>query len=230
MFYHFFLQYKYGIYNAKSKNKNNWKMKFAVFALYASGMFSYAFLLLQMYKSMFVFLLAFILVIIGLYRYRGKIRKNRMEEEIQKYKDSNITPLLKMLKSEIYQLYSIAGVNQLIEFCIDKFQKELKLSVPQIISSLCGTAFIGYIGTKVGIDIIQITLIMMSVLIAAFILLKCAEIGLNDYIMHPDKNVYCKLKEDLEYIKVQLKINENLDDVKFIKCKDTVVKRKSIIQ
>lgn len=98
--------------------------------------------------------LAFILVIIGLYRYRRKIRKDRIEGEIQKYKDSNITPLLKMLKSEIYQLYSIAGVNQLIEFCIDKFQKELKLSLPQIIFSLFGTAFIGYIGTKAGIDII----------------------------------------------------------------------------
>lgn len=204
MFYYFFLQYKNEIYPS---NKKKLKIKDMILLtiLFTSSITFAVSSMIQILNITIISLVIYIAVITYMSLYIRKLEKSRVHEKVQNYKLTKINPLIKLLKSDTYNLYTLEGVNWLIECCITEPKKlEFRISFQSIVLPFITLAYTAIINNIIITEIVSISVIFIIVIIL-IIISGIAIQPFLDYIVSPDKAKYSQLKSELEYIKSQLK-------------------------
>ena len=150
--------------------------------------------------------------IIICHKYESNKYRTEIDQRISKYHSDNIEKLTKLLKDNMYNLYTIDGVDWLITSC-ETHLKE-KSNVPGIVASSLITSVIAVAQTVVlrQLDINTIILYMVCALILMFIFQIANKYVFNkiiEIVDNPYKDVYSSLKSDLGYIKTQLLVEQN---------------------
>lgn len=204
MFYYFFLQYKNEIYPS---NKKKLKIKDMILLtiLFTSSITFAVSSMIQILNITIISLVIYTAVITYMSLYIRKVEKSRVHEKVQNYKLTKINTLIKLLKSDTYNLYTLEGVNWLIECCITEPKKlEFRISFQSIVLPFITLAYTAIINNIIITEIVSISVIFI-IMIILIIISGIAIQPFLDYIVSPDKAKYSQLKSELEYIKSQLK-------------------------
>jgi membrane protein implicated in regulation of membrane protease activity len=216
MFYYFFLKYKSECYKQSWKNilPSEWV---GLFLLIASGIPVCWLMLLKKFNytsiiSLFVFIIDIIWII---YHFKKKEKKQVLNDRISKYKSERINCIIKLLRTEEFNLYSIQGIDWLINCCKEENLNTPKISlIPSTIFPVITLAY-GYLITKMSDNEVVWTTLLLMLL---FLMIKMLGYAIKQIIidaLYPDKDKYVHLKEDLEYIKTQY---SNIPQISILQC------------
>lgn len=204
MFYYFFLQYKDEIYFSNRKKLKIKDIILLTVLLISCITFSIYAMLQVLNVITFISLVVFISDIIYMSLYVRKIERTSLSEKVQNYKETKISPLIELLKADTYNLYTLEGINLLIECCIVEPKKlEFKISFQNIVLPFITLAYAGIINNLSLSEIMPISITFIALLLLV-IMSGMAVQPIIDYITNPDKTKYAQLKSELEYIRSQL--------------------------
>lgn len=213
MFNLFFIKYKNEIYKSGFKmiDPEEWIM--LGIALLSSFYISFVAIFNVKKIPFLIALIILISDIIICHKYESNKDSKEIDQRISEYHSGNIEKLIKLLKDNMYNLYTIEGVDWLITSC-ERHLKE-KSNVPGIVASSLITSVIAIAQTIV-LRQLDINTIILYI-VGAIILMLIFQIA-NKYVFkqiievvdNPYKGIYSSLKSDLEYIKIQLIGEQNL--------------------
>jgi len=211
MFEHFLRRYKYEIYAGKLSNLKRlpWyellamAMTFASFAIAIVSIFSGA------TKAAFIgMMIAYILMVLYLILDNRRIKIDR-DNLLTRYKENRLEPLISLLKSESFDLFSTQKIDWLLSCCNELLKPcekpssglsdyFLKYMFPFI------TMFFGFAIKLASLeDGLAVVAVICLVLLLAYWLQRMIAPIVDDF-MNPDKYVLRFLKSELEYIKTML--------------------------
>jgi len=204
MFYYFFLQYKKEIYLANRKKLKIKEMAIIILLLVSTFVLSISAMLQKFNIISIISLIVLTVDITFMFIYIKKTESQRVSEKVQKYKDTKISPLIELLKSETYNLHNLAGINWLIECCASETDKTaFKISIQGIILPFITLAY-GVIINNINFnEIVVVSIIFIAILLMVILMGKMFQPIIDD-IAYPDKSKYFRLKSELEYIKTQI--------------------------
>ncbi len=203
MFDLFFQKYKSTFHRGGIKNieTKEWIM---LLIIPVSGIFSICF---SMFKTnllaslLFVFAIIIDIILFTIYEHKKEI--NNIDKRISNYKENVIKELIILLSDEQYNLYTLDGLNWMINCCEEHIdsKKENKSLISSTIFPIF-TLVYGVIIKNMDIYNIIITTTMIILIIVFFNVLYNNSI--HDLINNPDKTLYQSLKRELEYIRTQI--------------------------
>jgi Ca2+/Na+ antiporter len=204
MFYYFFLQYKNEVYLTNRKKPRIKELVMFVL-LFISAVISAIQIMLSKYNIIMILsLVAVIVDSIYMTKYIRKIENERIPDKVQNYKNLKINRIVELLKLDVYNLYTLEGINWLIECCTAETNKSAyKISLQGLIFPVITLAY-GVIINNLSLnEIVSISITFISILVIIVILGSGLQ-PILDEILYPDKTKYKRLKTELEYIKTQL--------------------------
>lgn len=203
MFYYFFQQYKNEIYLANRKKLKINEIIMIVALIVSTIVLSISAMLQRFNIITIISLLILIIDIIYMVIYIKKTENQRVAEKVLNYKNTKISPLVDLLNSDIYNLYTVEGLDWLIEYCSAETNKTaFKISIQGIVFPFITLAY-GVILNNLNLtEIVVISITFICILLTVIMLGKMVQPIVDD-IMYPDKTKYSCLKSELEYIKTQ---------------------------
>ncbi|PHV69246.1 hypothetical protein CS063_16800 [Sporanaerobium hydrogeniformans] len=203
MFYYFFQQYKNEIYLANRKKLKINEILMIVVLIVSTIVLS-IFAMLQRFNiitiiSLLILIIDFTYMVI----YVKKTENQRVAEKVLNYKNTKISPLIELLNSDTYNLYTVEGLDWLIEYCSTETNKTaFKISIQGIVLPFITLAY-GVILNNLNLtEIVVISITFICILLTVIMLGKMVQPIVDD-IVYPDKTKYSCLKSQLEYIKTQ---------------------------
>lgn len=176
-------------------------------ALTVSGLFVvYSYMLKARALILLISSIIMITDMIAIIFYEQKKEIRTIDDRIKNYKDNVIQELIKLLKEEQYNLYNPDGLDWLINCCEKRIRphKESKSLISSIAFPIFTLAYGVAISEMSANEIIMITGVLI-ILIACFnFAYKYAISDIIELIENPYKSAYESLKNELEYIKIQL--------------------------
>jgi hypothetical protein len=211
IFDYFFEEYKNKIYKG-NRRRITWFEWILVILPIVNYLVFFIFSMLK-FKILIV-AIPFVLMVLSflaLYIYVEKRDKKNLNELLQNYRDDKIKPIEELLKKENYNLYSISGIDWLINNCKEKYSNNIGLSILYTIKNFFITAIYPIITLAIGIVIsnndtniaikYSMLVIAMSIAILGFwMIIK----PFFTEIIFIDKIKYEILCKNLEYIKTQI--------------------------
>lgn len=148
-------------------------------------------------------------MVLGLYTYK-RDKKNRAAL-FTAYKERRIDGLVGLLKASKYNLYSVEGIEWLVECCKNKplhnegfkavsSAKHFLISAVFPVITLCLGLVLKETETADLIEFIVLALILMAFLFFLYLILKPAVI----YLIYPQREAVNFLQDELGYIKTQI--------------------------
>jgi membrane protein implicated in regulation of membrane protease activity len=204
MFYYFFLQYKNEVY-LTNRNKPRIKELAMFVLLFISAVICAIQIMLSNYNiTMMLSLVVVIVDSICMAKYIRKIENEGISDKVQNYKELKINCIVELLKSDIYNLYSLEGINWLIECCTPEINKSAYIiSLQGLIFPVITLAYAVILNNLSLNEIVSISITFIGILVMIVILGNGLQ-PILDEILYPDKTKYKRLKTELEYIKSQL--------------------------
>lgn len=214
MFYLFFQKYKKEFYSTSWKSITLSER----IALITLGICAFIILFLAFFNSFNLFsvilgvtLFVLAIDIVWLYKHSKKFPRQSLDDNIKTFKNRRIKWLKDTLENNDINLYSIEGIDWLIECCKEKKERDNKsVYMPSFQTSilpLCMLSF-GFLITKVESE----KLLNFTAMFALLLLILEMVGGMFKTVILdiklPDSNKYMCLKEDLEYIKTQYIVKE----------------------
>lgn len=205
MFDLFFLKYKDTFHKASLKN-------IAVFECLLLGilLISACTIIFSAYISanqevFGVSLIAIIIDIIGIFIYEKIKSHKQIDARIQNYKTNKIDKLTDLLKEHTYNLYSIEGITWLINCCEKNIEPKQSVPLGSTIFPILTLAFGVILKDMPMDDVISMTTALIIIIVLVVLLQKYAFSYICEIVQNPDKDLYKYLKNELEYILIQLK-------------------------
>lgn len=211
MFFYFFDEYKETVYKG-ARRKLYWYERFIIIVICITIACVILFSFLQMKMLTGITSILTILLALLLYAIECHYQKKNRNLLLQGHKEKHIAPLSQLIKA--YGLYTIEGIDWLIECCKEK-KDRTKILASVMSVRIFFTSFIYplitlAIGLALKDTFLNGIIDFLAFTIAVFIGVSLAILffrPLLSALMFPDEEIVEYLEDDLKYIKTQLKIN-----------------------
>ena len=204
MFYYFFTQYKKEILD-QHKRKLHIKeiiMLTAIIILTVSLSVS---AILQNLVLTSLLSVAMFVVMFVVQKKQTQKEYAQLNENLADFKTTKIAKLESLLKHANYKLYTEDGLDLLITCCDKQILKStVKLPFQGIVTSVFLLAYSTVITNITSTEVIASSIIFIICVMVLALFLRGYQ-PIVDSIIYPDKAKYIELKNELEYIKTQIK-------------------------
>ena len=158
----------------------------------------------------FVFFFIEYIICITYIKYR-KIKLN--DCYVEKYKIERINGLVKILRSNQFNLYNTNGIDWLITCCNNQNSKKITDKIKNIFSKIYPflTILFGYFLDKLDVETFAYIFTFIIVFISLLLFIYIIIVPVINFVIFNSKNPYESLIEDLEYIKTQLHKNKKVN-------------------
>jgi len=143
-----------------------------------------------------------------IFAYSKKILQSNQDALLTRYKDKHIDPLISLLNN--YNLYTIDGIEWLIDCCNSKKINNNEVSVFKYIKSFFTMIVYPLITLGLGLilkessieEVVSFIMLLIELFIMAAVIFTCIK-PIISFMLFPDKDIIDYLEDELKYIKTQ---------------------------